>query len=47
MDNSHPDLLKKILEEGRKGKISKELGVEMVKVIDDTRDAFLRLREAS
>jgi len=47
MDSSHPELLKKILEEGRKGKISKELGAELVKVLDDTRDAFLRLREAS
>ena len=35
------------LEHATKGKISKELGEELKKVAVDTRDAFLRLREAS
>ncbi len=47
MDASHPQLLARIGEEGRKGKIAEDLGKELVKVAIDTRDAFLRLREAS
>jgi F-type H+-transporting ATPase subunit alpha len=45
--NSHPELLKAILEEGRKGKLPDELRKKVVKAATETRDAFLRLREAS
>ncbi|MFQ5669284.1 MAG: F0F1 ATP synthase subunit alpha [Acidobacteriota bacterium] len=45
--NSHPDLLKAILEEGRKGKLGGELLKKVVQTATETRDAFLRLREAS
>ena len=47
MGNTHAELLKRLLDESVKGKISKELGEELKKVAIETRDAFLRLREAS
>ena len=47
MGNTHAKLLKRLLDESVKGKISKELGEELKKVAIETRDAFLRLREAS
>ena len=47
MGNTHAELLKRMLDESVKGKISKELGEELKKVAIETRDAFLRLREAS
>jgi len=47
MGNTHAALLKRLLDESVKGKISKELGEELKKVAIETRDAFLRLREAS
>jgi F-type H+-transporting ATPase subunit alpha len=47
MDSSHAELLKRLHDKSVKGKISKELGAELKKVAIETRDAFLRLREAS
>ena len=47
MGNTHAELAKRLLDESVKGKISKELGEELKKVAIETRDAFLRLREAS
>jgi F-type H+-transporting ATPase subunit alpha len=44
--NSHPDLLEGILEEGRKGKLPDDLRKKVVQAATETRDAFLRLKEA-
>jgi F-type H+-transporting ATPase subunit alpha len=46
-DNSHPELLEGILEEGRKGKLPEDLKKNVIQAATETRDAFLRLKEAS
>jgi F-type H+-transporting ATPase subunit alpha len=46
-DNSHPELLQGILEEGRKGKLPEDLRKKVIQAATETRDAFLRLKEAS
>jgi hypothetical protein len=46
-ENTHPELLKAILEEGQKGKLSDALKKKLLDAVAETRDGFLRLREAS
>ncbi len=46
-ENTHTDLLKAILEEGKKGKLPDDLKKKLVDAATEVRDGFLRLREAS